>query len=129
MISTFVQQLPTVLIEKITYDLNYLYARSCNQELDDVLDSALNSRLCDLENTLEINSYVQHLLFWKEIEREFGAFEVGDVLWDLDGSIYLIRRLDTSNKDSITLDYAKELYIKGELSAIAIDDAVMSLKW
>lgn len=127
--TTFVQQLPTVLIEKITYDLNYLYARSCNQELDDVLSYALNSRLCDLEETLEINNYEQHVSFWNEIDREFGAFEVGDVLWDLDGNIYLIRRLETSNKNSITLDYAKELYIKGELSAIAIDDVVMSLKW
>lgn len=125
--TTFIQQLPTLLIEKITYDLQYLFVcscRACAVEKEDVLKSALNSRLCDLENTLDIKEYELHSNLWKEIGREYGEFEFGDVVWDTEGSCLLVMRNTNKEKSYLSIKDAESMYIQNKLQSIAIEDII-----
>ncbi|MEK5209643.1 hypothetical protein [Psychrobacillus sp. FSL H8-0510] len=123
--TTFIQQLPTLLIEKITYELQNLYVRACSFEQKDILDSALNSRLCDLEDTLDTNKYIEESKFWDEIGREFGEFEFGDTVWDIDGNCLLILRNTNKQKSYLSIEDATSMYLKDELHSIAIDGLVL----
>lgn len=125
--TTYIHLLPKLLQERLYIDLQRANPRACNDEINDNFQDALNSRLCDLEDAISISNYLTEFEFWKEIDREVGTFEGGDIVWDIDGNSYLIMSKTDLSKIPKTLcaKDARELYIEGNLQSMCVNDVIL----
>lgn len=55
--TTYIHQLPTKVRDCIYSDLQLALTKECCEDLDTALEDAMNSRLSDLEDTIDISKY------------------------------------------------------------------------
>lgn len=119
--TTHVLQLPEAMIERIYVEIQKENPRGCQEEHQD----ALNSRLCDLEDFININLLMSEMETWKALNREVGHFEYGDLIWDVDGNTFMVTQKSVP-PNKISLEDVKELYRSGYVQKICIDEEVLS---
>lgn len=127
--AVFVQQLPGPVINRIKRELikeDSFNSRSNNEE--DIVNTALSSRLCDLENTIDISKVVNELVFWKELGRDVGEIAIGDTIWDCNGNLFLVLR-NPSRVGTVSLSDAKAMYEDGSLLHLSVDEEILTLSW
>lgn len=123
--TTYVQQLPEAVIDRIYVEIQKDNPRGCHEEHTDTLEAAMNSRLCDLEDTININLLLSEMETFKALNREIGHFEYGDLIWDVDGNTFMVTE-KTVPPNKISLEDVRELYRSGYIQKICIDEEVYS---
>lgn len=120
--TTYIHQLPEILKGKI-----YVALKEIIQDKD-LLDEAINSRLSDLEDTIDIRPFIAEMEFWKNLGREVAQFELGDTLWDKTGKLFLVVK-NPSLPNRITAETAISLYKDDLLEGISTQEEVLNFDW